>query len=610
MLGCSLYKNHRKVERMKKIKKFLCLFLAFVMTFPAVETNAANVENQRVITGFAEFDINENALHLLIDYKPTLTELKEMMPETLDVYLNDGLEAEALKVDWFCVGEDYENSDNFYFQFSPIWDEEAYVLSDEIELLTEAPYIAVFFKTEQDAASTYAVTGNSNETIIFKYLTETLGYNTAAACGAMANIYCESSFIPNNLQNSYEKKLGFTDASYTVAVDSGSYKNFVNDKAGYGLCQWTYNTRKQGLLDLAKSMKTSIGDAVMQLKFLGQELKACATGKYMKGIENSAQGAYEVGYYYCQKFERPYQKEDEVSIYRGNLAKNTYWTEYYSLSGHIHEWEKEPTIDIEATCTSSGSQSIHCVKCDDRKNIKEIPKKGHCWRAWVVEKKPTNTEEGKKKRSCSVCAQEETRVIANLLSGGITGVFSDVQNGEWYLEAVRYVYGKGIMSGVSDTTFEPETAVTRATIVQTLYKLAGKPAVEDFTKYESLNDHQDSIWWKNGLAWALNTGVAKGDTKNNVFNPDNKVTREDLATFIYRYAQYQGMNVELEKTVEEILGDTFVNSWAKTAFAWTIETGLIKGKTINGVSDLAPQVGATRAELATIMMRFYKNNDL
>ena len=70
------------------------------------------------------------------------------------------------------------------------------------------------------------------------------------------------------------------------------------------------------------------------------------------------------------------------------------------------------------------------------------------------------------------------------------------------------------------------------------------------------------------------------------------------------------MDVKLQGNVDEILGDTYVNDWAKTAFAWAIETGLIKGKTINGVSELAPQAGATRAELATIMMRFYENNNL
>ena len=193
----------------------------------------------------------------------------------------------------------------------------------------------------------------------------------------------------------------------------------------------------------------------------------------------------------------------------------------------------------------------------------------------------------------------------------VTKIFSDVLADFWYVDEVQYVFDKGIMTGTSDTTFEPTTKVSRAMIVQTLYKLEGKPEVTDLKKYEALKDHQDNIWWKNGLAWALNTGVAKGDSKTQKFNPDNAVTREDLATFIYRYAKnVKKLNVELTKTTDEILGDTPVNSWAKEAFAWAVETGLIKGKTVGNKSDLAPQAGATRAELATIMMRFYENNKL
>ena len=192
----------------------------------------------------------------------------------------------------------------------------------------------------------------------------------------------------------------------------------------------------------------------------------------------------------------------------------------------------------------------------------------------------------------------------------VTTIFDDVADTDWFADEVQYVFDRGIMTGTGKTTFEPNLGVTRATIIQTLYKLEGKPTVSDFKKYNSLKDTPDDIWWREALAWALNEGVAKGDTTNNVFNPNNEVTREDLATFIYRYAQYKNIDVELEKTADEILGDTYVNSWAKTAFAWAIETGLIKGKTINGVSVLAPQEGATRAELATIMMRFYEKNDL
>lgn len=285
-------------------------------------------ELPQTITGFTAFDIQENAMHINIAEKPSLDELLEEMPETLEVYLEEENEPETIEVDWYCVAEDYEESDNFYFQFSPVWDEEKYCLSEEVDLLTEAPYIAVFFTAEEEGVEPLAVTKNSNEEIIFEFLTKQCGYNVAAACGAMANLYCESAFIPVNLQNSFEKTLGYTDLTYTMAVDLGNYTNFVRDSAGYGLCQWTYYSRKQELLDFARSLGTSIGDIHMQLAFMKKELSGSSTDNYLKTTEDSAQGAYYAGYNYCDVFERPAQKVDEVSAYRGNLAKNTYWKEY------------------------------------------------------------------------------------------------------------------------------------------------------------------------------------------------------------------------------------------------------------------------------------------
>lgn len=91
--------------------------------------------------------------------------------------------------------------------------------------------------------------------------------------GLMGNLRDESGFNPRNLQNSYEKRLGYTDDSYTEAVDSGNYKNFVRDAAGYGLAQWTYWSRKQGLLEYARKCNASVGDLDMQLEFMYRELK-------------------------------------------------------------------------------------------------------------------------------------------------------------------------------------------------------------------------------------------------------------------------------------------------------------------------------------------------
>ena len=90
----------------------------------------------------------------------------------------------------------------------------------------------------------------------------------------MGNLFAESGLSPINLQNSYNTKLGYSDSSYTNAVDKGVYTNFVKDSAGYGLAQWTFCSRKQNLLNYAKSKGVSIGDLNMQLEFLMQELNS------------------------------------------------------------------------------------------------------------------------------------------------------------------------------------------------------------------------------------------------------------------------------------------------------------------------------------------------
>ncbi len=111
----------------------------------------------------------------------------------------------------------------------------------------------------------------NTEEKIWSYL-KGQGLTDAGAAGLMGNLYAESGLRPNNLQNSYEGKLGMADAEYTEMVDHGTYGNFIHDKAGYGLCQWTYWSRKAALLAYAKAAGKSIGDLEMQLGFLMQEL--------------------------------------------------------------------------------------------------------------------------------------------------------------------------------------------------------------------------------------------------------------------------------------------------------------------------------------------------
>lgn len=119
--------------------------------------------------------------------------------------------------------------------------------------------------------------GNNNEDRIWNYLIDK-GLTAAGAAGLMGNLYAESGLSPINLQNDFERRLGYTDAEYTAAVDNGRYTNFVRDSAGYGLAQWTYYTRKAALLAFAKATGRSVGDLECQLDFLWKELSEGYTG--------------------------------------------------------------------------------------------------------------------------------------------------------------------------------------------------------------------------------------------------------------------------------------------------------------------------------------------
>ena len=138
----------------------------------------------------------------------------------------------------------------------------------------------------------------------------------------MGNLKAESNLIPNNLQNTFEKKLGFTDTTYTAAVDSGTYTNFEHDSAGYGLAQWTYHTRKAALLAFAKAQGVSIGNLDMQTDFLLKELQEGYTGLYnLLRITDSIQVASDA---VLTQFERPADMSASVKQRRAGYGTALY----------------------------------------------------------------------------------------------------------------------------------------------------------------------------------------------------------------------------------------------------------------------------------------------
>ena len=159
-----------------------------------------------------------------------------------------------------------------------------------------------------------------NEGYIWKFLWERLG-NTFAAAGLMGNLYAESGLNPQNLENKYEIRLGFTDKGYTQAVDSGIYDEFVADSAGYGLAQWTHKARKQKLLDFAKEQGTSIGDPNMQLEFLWRELSSYKSVMRSLLAATSVQEASDL---ILTKYEMPANQSDSVKAKRAAYGQKYY----------------------------------------------------------------------------------------------------------------------------------------------------------------------------------------------------------------------------------------------------------------------------------------------
>ena len=151
------------------------------------------------------------------------------------------------------------------------------------------------------------------------------GLTDAGAAGLMGNLYAESGLRPNNLQNSYEKTLGYTDAAYTEAVDSGVYVNFTGDSAGYGLAQWTYSTRKAALLAYAKKTGKSVGDLEMQLGFLMQEMST--SFKAVLNTLKSASTLRAASDAVLLQFERPADKSESNKERRAKFGQ-TYLTKY------------------------------------------------------------------------------------------------------------------------------------------------------------------------------------------------------------------------------------------------------------------------------------------
>ena len=277
----------------------------------------------------------------------------------------------------------------------------------------------------------------------------------------------------------------------------------------------------------------------------------------------------------------------------------------------IPKADHEMTATVtKPTCLSFGYTEYRCQHCDYSYVNAFTQPTGHAWNDGEVTTQPTIWETGVMTYTCENCGETRTEELAELpaCEGGVycpSAGFTDVPGANnWAHAGIDYCVSNGLMYGVGGSRFAPQTATTRAQIVQILYSLSGSPSVSGAAPFTDLT--QD--WYKNAVRWAYQTGVVSGMSAT-TFAPNAPVTREQIAVILMGYAQ-KVLGVSRTWTPADLSrypDASRVSAWAHNALADTVSLGLISGTLRGGQAYLDPQGSATREQVATILMQFCKN---
>ena len=178
--------------------------------------------------------------------------------------------------------------------------------------------------------------------------------------------------------------------------------------------------------------------------------------------------------------------------------------------------------------------------------------------------------------------------------------FTDVKESDWFYGDVMFAYEKGLMSGTRAATFEPNADTTRAQIAAVFCRLDGSPAVEGRNNYTDVEYGSGAAWYYDAVTWAQQSGVMSG-YGNNLFGPNDPVTRQQLAATFCNYANYKGYDLSAAGDLSGFTDAGEISPWAQDAMKWAVGIGLMNGK---GGGILDPQGTATRAEVAAMLHSF------
>lgn len=281
-----------------------------------------------------------------------------------------------------------------------------------------------------------------------------------------------------------------------------------------------------------------------------------------------------------------------------------------------HDWG-EWVVTQEPTYTTTGYRYHICARCNTRVG-EDIPKlHTHTWDAGVVTQKPTATEPGVKTYTCTICNEQKTESIPatgvpDTCPGGPTCpgyAFRDMPAPDnWAHAGLDYCIYSGYINGLSATTVDPSGTCTRAQLVCILYRIQGEPKVVEGYELDKLRAPFDDVprgqWYTNAILWAKLTRIVNG-TSATTFDPSGQITREQLAAILYRYtAKYAPDATGNAASLADYPDAGSVSAYARDAMAWAVGNGLIKGLPHDKTDYLEPGGSTTRAQVATILMRY------
>ena len=281
-----------------------------------------------------------------------------------------------------------------------------------------------------------------------------------------------------------------------------------------------------------------------------------------------------------------------------------------------HDWG-EWVVAQEPTYTTTGYRYHICARCNARVG-EDIPKlHTHTWDAGVVTQKPTATEPGVKTYTCTICNEQKTESIPatgvpDTCPGGPTCpgyAFRDMPAPDnWAHAGLDYCIYSGYINGLSATTVDPSGTCTRAQLVCILYRIQGEPKVVEGYELDKLRAPFDDVprgqWYTNAILWAKLTRIVNG-TSATTFDPSGQITREQLAAILYRYtAKYAPDATGNAASLADYPDAGSVSAYARDAMAWAVGNGLIKGLPHDKTDYLEPGGSTTRAQVATILMRY------